>query len=209
MKAGVTAAALFAFAGVAEADEPVAIVEDVSVGAPVTLFSYLLQGQIIFLDTDAEMQIGYLHSCVQEQVRGGMVTIGRERSRVDGGERTETVLDCRGATAVLTRSEIERGAVIVVRKTIELTPQLRLASASPFIAPRGKADSVSWKRLDRDEPATTVALSDGAADLSGLGVALDRGGIYRFEAGESSVIVEVAADARSGPGPILLRLLSF
>ena len=209
MKAGVTAAALFAFAGAAKADEPVAIVEDVSAGAPVTLFSYLLQGQIILLDSDAVMQIGYLHSCVQEQVRGGVVTIGHDRSRVDGGERTETVLDCRGATAVLTQAEIEHGAVLVMRKAVSLTPQLRLASASPFVAPQGDADSVSWTRLDRNEPATTLTLRNGAADLADLGVTLDRGGIYRFEAGESSVIVEVAADARSGTGPILPRLLSF
>ena len=209
MKTGVTAAALFAFATAAKADEPVAIVEAVSVGAPVTLFSYLLQGQVIFLDADAVMQIGYLHSCVQEQVRGGIVTIGRERSRVEGGDRTETVLDCRGATAVLTQSEIEHSAAIVMRKAITTTPQLRLASASPFIAPQRAADSVSWERLDRSEPATTLALRNGAADLADLGVTLDRGGIYRFEAGESFVIVEVAADARSGTGPILLRLLSF
>ena len=186
-----------------------AIVEAVSTGAPVTLFSYLLQGQVIFLDADAVMRIGYLHSCVQEQVRGGIVTIGRERSRVDGGERTETVLDCRGATAVLTRSEIEHSAAIVMRKAVATPPQLRLASVSPFIAPRRAADSVSWNRLDRREPATTLALRNGAVDLADLGLTLDRGGIYRFEAGESSVIVEVAADARSGTGPILLRLLSF
>ena len=186
-----------------------AIVEAVSAGAPVTLFSYLLQGQVISLDTDAEMQIGYLHSCVQEKVRGGIVTIGRERSHVDGGERTEAVLDCRGATAELTQTEIEHSAAIVMRKPVAMTPQLRLASASPFIAPKGDADSVSWKRLDRSEPATTLVLLRGTVDLADLGIILDRGGIYRFEAGEASVIVEVGADARWGTGPILLRLLSF
>ena len=203
------ATALVAFSVAGLAEEPVAIVEAVSVDAPVTLFSYLLHGQVISLDADAEVQIGYLHSCVQERVQGGVITIGRERSRVDGGVRTETVLDCRGATAELTQSEIEHSAAIVVRVLVSMTPQIRLASTSPFIAPRGEANSVSLSRLDRDESTTTLALRNGTADLAELGVTLDRGGIYRIEAGTASVIVEIAADAQSGNEPILLRLLSF
>ena len=189
--------------------EPVAIVEAVSTGAPVALFSYLSQGQLISLDADAEVQIGYLHSCVQEHVRGGVITIGRDRSHVAGGRRTETVLDCRGAIAKLSRAEIERGAAIVMRESVSTVPQVVIASTSPVIATRKPATSIQLRRLDRDESARSLTLHNGAVDLAALGVDLHRGGIYRIEADSDSVIVEIAADARSGSEPILMRLLSF
>ena len=196
----------FAAAG---ADEPVAIVESASADAPVALFSYLSTGQVISLGANAEIRIGYLHSCVQERVRAGVVTIGRERSDVVGGERTERILDCRGATAELTPGEIERGAALVMREPVSVTPQVRLASTSPVIAPKAPETSVILKRLDRSGPTTTLTLRNGAANLAALGITLHRGGIYRIEAGASSVIVEIAADARPDVGVILLRLLSF
>ena len=203
------AAVLFLCPAAGETQEPVAIVEAVSIGAPVALFTYLLQGQLISLDADAEVQIGYLHSCVQEHVRGGVITIGRERSHVAGGQRTETILDCRDALADLTQSEIEHGAAIVIRESVSIKPQMVIASTSPFIAAKKPAVSIHLKRLDRDESTRTLTLHNGAADLAALGITLHRGGIYRIEAGSASVIVEIAADARSGSEPILLRLLSF
>ena len=204
-----TAATLLLCLAAAGADEPVAIVESASADAPVAQFSYLSTGQVISLGANAEVQIGYLHSCVLERVRAGVVTIGRERSDVVGGERTERILDCRGATAELTPSEIERGAALVMREPVSVTPQVRIVSTSPVIAPKGPATSVTLKRLDGSESATTLALRNGAADLAAQGVALRRGGIYRIEAGASSVIVEIAADAQSDGGAVLLRLLSF
>ena len=186
-----------------------AIVESASADAPVALFSYLSTGQVISLGANAEVQIAYLHSCVQERVRAGVITIGRERSAVVGGQRTERILDCRGATAELTPTEIERGAALVMREPVSVTPQVRLASTSPVIAPKGPATRVSLKRLDRSGSAVTLTLRNGAADLAALGVTLHRGGIYRIEAGASSVIVEIATDARSDGGAVLLRLLSF
>jgi len=187
----------------------VAIVESASADAPVALFSYLSAGQVISLGANAEVQIAYLHSCVQERVRAGVITIGRERSDVVGGKRTERILDCGGASAVLTPAQVERGAALVVREPVSITPQVRLTSTSPVIAPKEPATSVTLKRLDVSESTATLSLRNGAADLAAQGVTLHRGGIYRVEAGASSIIVEIAADARSDGGAVLLRLLSF
>ncbi len=203
------AAALLAGAGSGHGAEPVAIVEEVSVGAPVNSFSYLREGQVIELGAKTEIVISYLESCVQERLRGGVVTIGREQSHLEGGHRSTRVLGCRGATAELARSEAEGGAVLVMRKPPSPQPELLLASTSPLIAPRSPTDLVRVERLDRSEPALTFPLRSGVVDLAALGTKLDRGGIYRIKAGAASIVVKISANAQPGDGPILLRLLSF
>ena len=205
--AAIAAATLLLSSG-GEAAEPVAIVEEASSDAPVRAFSYLSQGQVIRLGSKAKLLIGYLHSCVQEQVQGGVVTIGRERSRVVGGLRSARVLDCGGA-AQLSRSKAERGAVLVMRRPTPPEPQLVLASVSPLIAPKRATPSVRLNRLDRSEPPATLMLRNGVVDLAASGRALARGGIYRVEAGAASMVFKVAIDAQAGSEPVLLRLLSF
>ena len=189
--------------------EPVAIIEEAGPGAPVTLFSYLTEGQIIELGATAEVLIAYLRSCVQERVLGGVVTIGRERSQVVGGRRSTNVLDCGNPQAALSPAEAERAAVLVMRKPTPPAPQLLLTSTSPFIAPRSPATLVRLNRLDRNEPVLTLALNGGVADLAAAGETLDRGATYRVEAGAASIVVKIAENAQRGDGPILLRLLSF
>ena len=195
---------------VARAGEPVAIVEEVSGGAAVEPFSYLQEGAVIELGTEGRVVIGSLASCIQETVRGGVVTIGKDRSTVDGGERSARRLRCGGAAAELSQDAAERGAVLVMRRPARsATPRTVLRYVSPFIAPRGSARSVRLTRLDRSEEDIIVALRDGVADLAVLDVALTPGGTYRVRADGSETVIAVANDARQGAGPILVRLLSF
>ena len=203
------AAAALAGTSTGHGAEPVAIIEHADADAPVMSFTYLREGQVIELGAEVELLIAYFESCVQERVRGGVVAIGRERSQVVGGRRSERVLDCRSATAILGPREVEHGAVLVLRAPSSPIPDLRLASTSPFIAPRAPAASVRVVRLDRTEPLLTLSLRRGVADMAALDKSLERGGIYRVKAGSASVVVEIAANAREGNGPILLRLLSF
>ncbi len=191
-----------------EATEPVAIVEEASADAPVRIFSYLSQGQIINLGPKAELLIGFLRSCVQERVRGGVVKIGADRSHVTNGQRSAKPLDCGGA-AKLSRAESERGAALVMRKPPVPAPKIRLTSTTPLIAPRHPASSVRLTRLDRRETAMKLALRSGVADLAAMGVTLRRGGTYRVKAGAASTVVKIAPDAQAGGGSILVRLLSF
>lgn len=197
---------LFTTAG--QATEPVAIVEEASADAPVKTFSYLSQGQIINLGPKAELLIGFLRSCVQERVRGGVVKIGADRSHVTNGQRFAKPLDCGGA-AKLSRAESERGAALVMRKPPLPAPKIRLTSTTPFIAPRQPASSVSLTRLDRKEPTMKFSLKHGVADLTVSDAVLRRGGTYRVEAGTASTIIKIAPNAKPGGGSILVRLLSF
>ena len=185
-----------------------AIVEEASPGAPVQVFSYLPDGHVLDLGADAEIVLGYLHSCVQERLRGGVVTIGRERSEIRDGQRSATKLDC-GASADLSRTEAERGAVLVMRKPASDTGPMRLMSVSPLIAPKKPTSSVRLTRLDRSEPVMTLELHDGVADLAALGKTLSPGGSYRVDTGADSIVARVDRNARAGDEQILPRLLSF
>lgn len=204
----VLAVSLLLIPSAGKAVEPIAIVEEASADAPVKTFSYLSQGQIINLGPKAELLIGFLRSCVQERVRGGVVKIGADRSYVTNGQRSAKPLDCGGA-AKLSRAESERGAALVMRKPPVPAPKIRLTSTTPLIAPRHPASSVRLTRLDRRETAMKLALRSGVADLAAMGVTLRRGGTYRVKAGAASTVVKIAPDAQAGGGSILVRLLSF
>jgi len=192
----------------ARAAEISAIVEEAGDDAPVQVFSYLQTGDVIDLGAETEIVLGYLNSCVQERLRGGVVTVGKERSQLQGGQRWTEEFDC-GSVAVLSQSEVESGAALVVR---ELSPDEDvsiLVSASPLIAPKHPTLSIRFTRLDHDEPTTTLETQNGVFDFAALDVALSPGGTYLFESETDSVVVRVDENARAGDGPILLRLLSF
>ena len=194
-----------------------AIVEEASPGAPVQVFSYLPVGHVVDLGAEAEIVLGYLHSCVQERLRGGVVTIGRVRSKIRGGQRSARRLDC-GASADLPPNEAEQDAVLVIRRSGPDTGPMRLASdtgpmrlmsVSPLIAPKKPTSSVRLTRLDRSEPVMTLELRDGVADLAALGKTLSPGGSYRVDTGADSIVARVDRNARAGDEQILPRLLSF
>ena len=203
-----TMIALLVLGAPTKAEDFSAIVEEASPSAPVQVFSYLPQGRVIDLGEEAEIVLGYLHSCVQERLRGGVVTIGRERSEIRGGQRSLTEFDC-GASAEISQTEAERGAVLVMRKPASDTGPTRLLSVSPLIAPKKPTYAVRLTRLDRSEPVMLLELRDGVADLAALGKTLSPGGSYRVDTGADSVVVQVDRNARSGDEPFLLRLLSF
>lgn len=202
-------AALLVLGAPARAEEYSAIVEAASPGVPVQVFGYLSRGHVIDLGREMEIVLGYLHSCVQERLRGGVVTIGRERSEVRGGQRSSIELDC-GASAELSQAEAELGAVGVVRASmVDEGRHTTLISVSPLIAPRRPASWVRVTRLDRSEPIMTLESHGGVVDLAALGKSLSRGGSYRVETESESIVAHVDRDARSGGAYILPRLLSF
>lgn len=206
---GIIAAAIAVLSLPASAGEPAAIVEDASDGSPVEIFSYLEEGRVLNLSSSDAVVIGYLESCIQERITGGVVTIGRTRSTVRGGERTEKVLRCGAAPAELSKKSAERGAVLVMRgKKRPPSPTLVIRSTTPVIAPTDPAQTARLSRLDRSEPNKNLRLRKGVADLAELGVTLAPGGIYKISSGSSSLTFQVESAAKSG-GPVLSRLLAY
>ena len=82
---------------------PAALVEKV-VGhsEPAKVMEYLDAGQTIRLGPHDTLVLTYLHSCIQETITGGVVTIGIDQSDVQAGKVTRTKLDCGEGMFVLT-----------------------------------------------------------------------------------------------------------
>ena len=79
----------------AQAEEPVAIVDDI-VGEvqELQIMDLLWEGQLLTLGSDVQVSIGYMNTCLSEMITGGQITIGAEKSTVVGGKIESQQLDC-------------------------------------------------------------------------------------------------------------------
>lgn len=198
------------------AQQPAAIVEDVEApSAGVAFMDYLVPGRVIELGTNGTLKLGYLRSCFSETITGGQVVVGRERSRVAGGNLERRRVECDGGSLRLSDEQAGKSAVLVLRRPPRAGggsmphPSFKIYGASPVVKIAGDAVSVSIERLDRSGPAIDVALRGGTVDFAATGRSLEPGGIYRARAGDRSVVFKVDPFARPGPGPIIGRLVAF
>src|SRR5262245_34940119 len=76
---------------------PTALVEDVtSATAGVEFMDYVGGGQVIELAPADVLVLSYLKSCEHETITGGTVTVGAERSTVQGGRIVRAKVACDG-----------------------------------------------------------------------------------------------------------------
>jgi hypothetical protein len=204
------------------AGEPIALVESIS-GAPrgVEPMDYLSAGRVISLSAHDGLVIDYLRSCLRETISGGNVTIGTDRSTVNGGHVERERVRCDGGSLNLSPEQAGQSAGMVFRvppKSHPLPPgtviERRLYGASP-IMDLGGANHVVIERLDRTEaPLDLVIPADRLVrgrfyDLASVGRALSAGGVYRAVAGDHSVVFQIDRTAKPGRTPIAGRLLWF
>jgi hypothetical protein len=76
---------------------------------------YVEEGQIIALPAGESLVLGYLFSCWVETIRGGRVVVGREQSRVVGGEVRRERVNCDRSGLRLTPEEAARSGVVIFR----------------------------------------------------------------------------------------------
>jgi hypothetical protein len=82
---------------------PAALVEKIiGHSEPAKVMEYLDAGRTIRLGPRDTLVLTYLHSCIQETITGGVVTVGVDQSEVQAGKVTRTKLDCSEGTFVLT-----------------------------------------------------------------------------------------------------------
>ena len=209
------AAVMMTAAGAARASGPVAIVEDIDAAqAKVGLMDYLETGRVIELGARGTAVLGYLQSCLRESITGGTVTVGAGQSAIKGGNVRRERVDCDGGQLQLSAAEAGKSAVLVLRKPPSASkagwekPSLTLYGRSPVLR-LSHGGTVRIERLDRGEREVTVDVEGKYLDLAKAGVSLAPGGIYRVKVGERSIVFRIDAYARSGPGPIIGRLISF
>jgi hypothetical protein len=87
----------------ASAGNPSAIVENIDApGAKLQFMDYVESGRVISLGASGTVTLGYLSHCLSETVIGGSVTVGREQSRIDGGNVRREQVECDGGNLKLT-----------------------------------------------------------------------------------------------------------
>ncbi len=210
------AAVLLGLAGGAQADGPVAVVEEV--GADVTgvaLFEVVQSGAVIELGASGRLVLGYLAGCQREEISGGRVTVGKGRSDVQGGRVRRETVECDGGSLQLAAEQVGKSGVQVYRVSEgggasgEKQPTLTIYGASPIILAIGVSGSATIQRLDVDEQRLSFPLTGGLVDLARLNEHLLPGAIYAARAGDREIIFQIDEYARPGPEPVLSRLIRF
>jgi hypothetical protein len=205
---------------VASVHSPVAVVEDVTGSPPgIRFMDYVEAGQVIRLGPQDSIVLGYLKSCWRETITGGTVTVGTERSDVQGGMVERSTVACAGSKTQLSAALADKSAATVFRDLPPSglnegppQPQLILYGRSPVIEVR-PGGTLVIERLDKPGEQHHVALGGerlvhGAfLDLAKVGVVLAAGGIYRAKAGKQEIVFQIDRDAQAGETPIVGRLL--
>jgi hypothetical protein len=197
---------------------PSALVEDVkSDAAGVEFMDYVGARQVIQLGPQDVLVLSYLKSCEHETITGGMVTVGTDRSDVRGGQVIRTKVACDGGKMRLSAQQANQSAASAFRlQSAEIRPLL-YARAPVVQLPKRLASEdrlLLIERADRPGEHYSVKLDDTAAaagfyDLAKSNVSLTRGAIYDASIGDSKVTFKIDAKAKSGPAPVVSRLVRF
>ncbi len=208
------AAALLLATLPAQSAESVALVEDATgTIAGVEVFDTLTAGRVLRLAPGAVLTIGYFKSCLREVVTGGVVTIGTERSEVQGGTIARERVPC-DTGRLRTTDQARPGGVAVFRGAPPAVPQpdVTVHALVPLID-MGSAGTLVVERLDQVAPRMTLqvpatALRRGWFDFARTNESLVAGGLYRLTGPKGSVVVRIHAD--SGPArSAISRMVHF
>ena len=200
--------------GTADAATPTALVEDVEGSIPLQPLDYVSEGQVIDLGDGGRLSLGYLSSCVHEEIAGGQVTVGGGESRVERGSVKRVRVPCDGGRLVLAANLAVQSAATAVR-AIDLNagPEVDVHHTSPVIT-LPKTGRVVIKRVDVAGERHNVETGSGEAartyiDLAQEGIELVPGGEYMVSVGGVAMIFRIASDAGHGDVPVLGRLVPF
>lgn len=199
------------------AADPAAIVEDVQGSvAGLLAMDYLPAGKIIRLGPKTTLTLGYLRSCTEEVITGGMVTIGIEESRIDQGSVVRRKVECDGGRMRLTLQQSAQSGVVPFRGGLAALPppDLVLYGTRPVLR-LSHAGLVRIERLDIPEAVISVAAPDGAAqdakapsyDFAHHQKSLAAGGLYRASGPGGEIVFRIDPGARAADVPVIGRLV--
>jgi hypothetical protein len=197
---------------------PTALVENVkSSTAGVEFMDYLGAGQTINLGPDDVLVLSYLKSCEHETISGGTVSIGAERSEVEGGKIVRAKVRCDGGRIRLTSAEANTSAASAFRLQ-DAPNEPRLYARAPVIQiPKLElidSRTLVIERTDRSGERLEFKIDDAMADggfydLSKVKKRLARGATYTASIGLRKITFKIDARAKSGNATVVSRLLRF
>jgi hypothetical protein len=205
------------FTGLAAAQAPVAVVEDVQgkvTGAE--FMDYVAPGAVIKLGPAGMVVLGYMKSCWRETITGvGTVIVGAEESMVHLSEVKAGKVQCDSSHSQLIDREVGESAATVVRSTDErnsMSPQVTLYGLSPVVETTGRGKLVV-ERLDVKGERYDVNLIAASVvrgkfyDFAKTSTTLRPGGIYAASLGSRRAVFLVDRRAEPGATPIIGRLI--
>ncbi len=177
---------------------------------------YLAAGRTILLGETGRVTVGYLNSCMREEVVGGTVTIGVASSVIVNGKVRRQRVECDGGKLLLTAEQAGKSGAIVFRRgtspahEVTTKPSLRIFSREPVLRIAARPSVATLERLDRAEGTVSLPLQKGkgVADLATMKKPLAVGGVYRVTGGGKSRVFQIDPAAKNG-GPLLGRLVAF
>ena len=210
--------ALVGFTGLAAAQAPVAVVEDVQGKVTgVEFMDYVAPGKVIKLGPGSIVVLGYMKSCRRETISGvGTVIVGADESMVHLGDVKAGKVQCDSSQSQLITREVGESAATVVRSVNEAkrpaSPQLTLYGLSPLVETTGRGKliverlDVKGERYDVDLTAASVARGK-FYDFAKTSTALKPGGTYAASLGSRRTVFLVDRQAEPGATPIIGRLV--
>lgn len=205
-----------AMAPAARAQDLTAIIE--SIDPPrddVRAFDLLAQGTVIELQQGDTLMLGYMASCMHEEIIGGKVTVGADQSTVEGGSVKRDAVSCNGSIDPDSAAGANEAAVVAIRSMgvanaagVRVVPALQPV----FVLPEGAvpADpSLVIQRIDREESAIRVTLFGRTLDLRQTGMKLTPGGLYSAICGDHKVAFKIADNAGVTKVVTLQRVVRF
>ena len=147
---------------------PTALVEDVkSASADVEFMDYVGAGQVIKLRPSDILVLSYLKSCEHETITGGTVTVGNDRSEVDGGKVARTKVACDGGKVELPSQQATETAATAFRLQSAAHEQTLYARAPMIEVPRlhaGDSHELVIERIDRPGERFEIKIGERRAD---------------------------------------------
>jgi len=197
---------------------PTALVEDVkSATADIEFMDYVGNGQVIKLEPGDVLVLSYLKSCEHETITGGTVIVGAEQSDVRDGQIVRAKVLCDGGKIRLSSVQASKSAASAFRlQSADIRPDLYartpLVQLPKVLASQDR--TLLIERIDRPGERYEVKIDDtiaaaGFYDLAKINVSLTRGAIYDTSIGSHKMTFRIDAKAKSGPAPIVSRLLRF
>lgn len=216
------AAALCALcASGASAAQPAAVVEEVAdKAAGVEEMEFVNAGRVIMLSAGGTLVLGYLASCVREEIVGGTVTVGDAESTVSGGRVARTKAPCTGTQLALSDRQTRSSGVVVFRapqtgaKANAPEPAYTLYGTAPLVE-LGASGTLVLERLDAAGDRHEIAIPEAGLrrgtfyDFAATDISLTAGGLYRARFGSREVVFRVDPLAKAGKSPMVGRLLRF